>query len=172
MSKLVQGFYKPNNPKKYIGNSSNIVFRSSWERMIYSWLDNSPAIIEWVSEEIVIPYFNPMDKQFHRYFPDAYFKVKTRTNIKECLAEIKPISHAQRPVIKPKQKTKSINIALERYVKNCVKWVAAQHYCSQKGWEFVLICEVPGTNRFARRDDILEIAIKDGNSLLTEGKFI
>ena len=42
--------------------------------MVYC--DQSDNILEWGSEEVVIPYVSPLDGRVHRYFPDFYIKVK------------------------------------------------------------------------------------------------
>ena len=42
-----------------------------------SFLDSDPRIIEWSSEEIVVPYISPVDNRTHRYFVDFYVKMQT-----------------------------------------------------------------------------------------------
>ena len=42
--------------------------------MVYC--DNNPNILEWGSEEIIIPYKSPLDKKVHRYFPDFFIKYR------------------------------------------------------------------------------------------------
>ena len=56
-----KGRYRPSNPKKYKGNPSNIVYRSLWERKFMVYCDNHTKILEWGSEEIIIPYLSPVD---------------------------------------------------------------------------------------------------------------
>ena len=56
-----QGFFKPQNPKKYMGDPTNIVYRSGWEKRVMDWCDANPNIKQWSSEEIVIPYKSPVD---------------------------------------------------------------------------------------------------------------
>ena len=75
-----KGTYTPKNRKKYRGNSSKIVWRSLWERRFMRWCDENPNVITWSSEELSIPYLCPTDRRNHRYFPDFYMKVKTKTN--------------------------------------------------------------------------------------------
>ena len=38
--------------------------------MVYC--DNNESVIEWGSEEVVIPYKSPWDGRIHRYFPDFF----------------------------------------------------------------------------------------------------
>ena len=71
-----KGRYTPQNPSKYKGDYRNIIYRSLWERKFMVYCDQSNNIIEWGSEEIIIPYLSPLDGRIHRYFPDFYIKVK------------------------------------------------------------------------------------------------
>ena len=71
-----KGKYKPDNPSKYRGNVHNVVYRSLWERKFMVYCDNTESVIEWGSEEIIIPYKSPWDGRIHRYFPDFYCKIK------------------------------------------------------------------------------------------------
>ena len=70
------GRYIPKNPKKYKGDPSKVIYRSLWERRFMTYCDSSVSIVEWGSEEIIIPYLSPWDKKIHRYFPDFYIKTK------------------------------------------------------------------------------------------------
>ena len=67
MKKSFKGIYKPTNPKKYVGNPNNIIYRSLLERRFMVYCDNNPGIIQWASEELPIRYYNPIDKKWHRY---------------------------------------------------------------------------------------------------------
>ena len=71
-----KGRYTPQNPQKYRGDHRNIIYRSLWERKFMVYCDQSDNIIEWGSEEVIIPYISPLDGRMHRYFPDFYIKVK------------------------------------------------------------------------------------------------
>ena len=69
-----KGIYKPTNPKKYIGDASQIVYRSLWERKFMRYCDTTEKVIKWASEEIAIRYYNPAKKRMARYFPDFYME--------------------------------------------------------------------------------------------------
>ena len=73
-----QGIFKPRNPDKYIGNVNNICYRSGWERRCFKWLDESPKIIRWNSEEVVVKYVSKLDGRIHNYFVDLYFETKNK----------------------------------------------------------------------------------------------
>ena len=71
-----KGKYQLKNTHKYIGNPMNVIYRSLWERKFMVYADNSDNILEWGSEEHIIPYVSPWDGRRHRYFPDFYIKAK------------------------------------------------------------------------------------------------
>ena len=51
-----KGLFKPKNPSKYKGNINEIVYRSSWEKKMMIYCDTTKSVVEWGSEELVIPY--------------------------------------------------------------------------------------------------------------------
>ena len=44
-----KGRYIPENPKKYKGDPTNIIYRSSWEKQMMIYFDNNEHIVEWQS---------------------------------------------------------------------------------------------------------------------------
>jgi len=76
-TKYVQGIYRPKNKHKYAGNVNEIIYRSSYELQFMNICDNNPAILEWASEEFVIPYIKPTDNKTHRYFLDFWIKYRS-----------------------------------------------------------------------------------------------
>ena len=73
------------------------------------WCDKNENVLQWGSEEIVIPYISPVDRRVHRYFPDFYVKAKTRDErIKKYIVEVKPEKQCQAPK-RPKRQTKKKN---------------------------------------------------------------
>lgn len=128
-------------PEKYEGDPTNIVMRSSWETRFASWCDKNPSVIKWLSEETIIPYRCPTDNRIHRYFVDFKIKVKTRDNkIKTYLVEVKPLSQTVPPEY-PGRQTKKYLTESVTYIKNQAKWKAANEYCKDRGYEFVIITE-------------------------------
>lgn len=107
-----------------------------------NYCDLNENILEWSSEEIVIPYLSPLDQKFHRYFVDFWIKVKDRNGeIKKYLIEIKPKRYTQPPNQNPNRKTKKWVSENYEYVKNQAKWKAAKEYCADRLMEFKLITE-------------------------------
>lgn len=136
-----QGIYPPKNPSKYKGNANNIVYRSSWELRVFKWMDDNPSVLEWASEECVIPYKSPVDQKLHRYFPDIWAKVKGADGrIKTYLLEIKPEYQANAPEVK-KRITKQYITEVCTYAINSAKWKAAREYCMERKWEFKILTE-------------------------------
>jgi hypothetical protein len=139
--KTHKGKYKPKHPEKYKGDPTNIIYRSGWERKVMVWLDTNPNIIQWNSEEVIIPYVKPVDNRVHRYFPDFYAKMVTKDGIlKEVLLEIKPKKETREPT-KKKRITKQYINEVVTWGTNQAKWSAAREYCSDRGWEFHIITE-------------------------------
>ena len=137
MAKSYRGLYRPTNPKKYVGNTKQIVYRSLLERRFMRYCDLNQDILYWASEELPVRYYNPLDKKYHRYFPD--FVVKTVNNDKYMI-EIKHSRQVTKPK-PPKKKTKSYMRESFEYIKNQAKWQAAKSYCDDKCMKFKLITE-------------------------------
>ena len=135
------GFYKPKNPRKYRGNPSRIVYRSLWERKYMIYCDNTPSILEWGSEEVIIPYRSPIDGKAHRYYPDFYIKVREKSGkISKYIIEIKPKKQTKPPYGKDKR-TKAYRNAVLTFAKNKAKWNAAENYCDDRQMKFLILTE-------------------------------
>jgi NADH pyrophosphatase NudC (nudix superfamily) len=130
-----QGKYIPRNPQKFEGDVNNIIFRSSWELKCLQFFDNNPAITKVMSEEIKIPYWNPVKRKPANYFPDFYIELVDKSGtFRRELIEVKP--HSQ--VVE--QKNESVYTALSRAV-NYAKWEAAVKWCTARGINFRIITE-------------------------------
>ena len=133
-----KGKFTPQNPKKYNGNPDNIIYRSSWELRCMKWFDDNPNIIWWSSEELAIPYYSPVDKRMHRYFPDFIIKVKRKDDtIMTYVVEVKPEAQTKKPT--QKRKTKNFLRESITYVVNQMKWKAADEFCHAHGWQFKIV---------------------------------
>jgi hypothetical protein len=136
-----QGFFSPRFPKKYIGDPTNIVYRSGWEKRVMQTLDENTNVLRWASEEIVIPYISPIDNRPHRYFVDFYVEARAPDgSIKKMLLEVKPAAQTKPPK-SPARKTKRYISEVMTYGVNEAKWKAAKEFCLDKGWEFRIITE-------------------------------
>ena len=136
-----KGRYNPVNPKKYKGNSHNIIYRSLWERKFMVYCDTNDKVLEWGSEEIIIPYISPWDSKVHRYFPDFYIKVKQSSgNIKKFIIEVKPKKQTRppKPVVR---KTKRWINEVRTFGINEAKWKHATKWCKDNDMEFKILTE-------------------------------
>lgn len=133
--------WMPSNPQKYAGDYRNIISRSSYETKFFNWVDKNPSVIEWHSEETVVPYVSPVDGRHHRYFLDAKMKVKSNDGkITTYLVEIKPEKFTKPPAT-PKRKTARYIAEVCQWGVNSAKWDAATEYCLDRGWKFVILTE-------------------------------
>lgn len=131
----MKGRFVAKNPAKYVGNSNNIMFRSSWELQFFKWLDNNPAVLRWGSEELAIPYISPLDNRQHRYFPDIIIMYKHKDgSIRKEIVEVKPYSQT---VATPKMSDRD----KQALVVNEAKWKAAAAWAEQMGAKFRVITE-------------------------------
>ena len=137
----LKGKFTPKNIRKYKGDYRNIIYRSSWELKFMKYCDTTPSVLEWVSEEIVVPYRSPLDNKIHRYFVDFYAKIQEADGtITMYLIEIKP-SKQTVPPKKPQRQTKSYIYEVTEYLKNQAKWKAAKEFCDDRMWKFKILTE-------------------------------
>lgn len=133
--KFSKGHYKLKNPEKYAGLGTPI-YRSSWEFHVMKMCDENPAIQQWASESVKIPYRDPLTGKATVYVPDFLVVFVDRNNKKQAeLWEIKPLNQT---LVEKVGKNK-YNQA--QFIKNQVKWEAARNWCKQNGLKFRIITE-------------------------------
>jgi len=129
------GRFIPKNPQKYVGNPNNIMWRSSWELQFFKWLDQTPAVLRWGSEEIAIPYISPLDMRQHRYFPDIIIMYQHKDGtIRKEIVEVKPYSQT---VATPKMSDRD----KQALIVNEAKWKAAAAWAESQGAKFRVVTE-------------------------------
>lgn len=139
--KTYQGKFHPRNPKKYRGNLDNIIYRSGWELRAFKYFDENSNVIEWQSEELVIPYLDPSTGRHRRYFPDIVATVRKEDgNIRTMVIEIKPEKQTKAPVFQ-KRVTKRYIYEVTTWATNKSKWETAESFCKSRDWDFVLMTE-------------------------------
>jgi hypothetical protein len=131
-----KGKFKPENPKKYMGDSDNIIYRSMWERRCMKYFDINPSILQWASEEVVIPYYDSMTKKVRRYFPDFLIKVKTSEGINTHLIEVKPSKDLRPPVGGKGKKKSTVLYEMKTYQLNRDKFASARKWCDDRNITF------------------------------------
>jgi len=137
---IYKGKFIPKNYSKYLGNVTNITYRSSYELKFMNWCDKNESVTGWVSEEIAIPYRNPMDNRIHKYFVDFYVEVTDKTGHKKAyLIEVKPKRFTKPP--EKRRKTKKYLQEVANYAVNEAKWKSAEIFCKEKNLTFMLVTE-------------------------------
>ena len=135
------GQYKPVNYHKYKGDFRRIFYRSSWELMFMKYCDRENNVLEWGSEEIIIPYRCPTDGRVHRYYPDFYVKVRDKDgSLKKYIVEVKPKKQTKPPKA-PQRKTRRYLQEVNTFMKNSAKWKAAKNYCDDRRMDFLILTE-------------------------------
>jgi len=136
-----KGRYKPNRPEKYIGNPTSVIYRSLLERRFMVYCDTSKNILEWGSEEVVVPYKSPVDNKMHRYYVDFIVRLRNKEGLIETiLIEVKPKRQCSPPK-KPTKKRKSYITEMKTWGVNTAKWKAATEYAENKGWKFKIMTD-------------------------------
>ena len=128
--KTYKGRYKPKNPSKYVGDVNNVVYRSMWERHVMKWCDERSDIVQWMSEELVIPYICETDNKPHRYFMDFVIQYKSGRVV---LVEVKPFKETKRPERKQGKSQRIAGTILRSGLrKNSPLWVSCRSHCDPR----------------------------------------
>jgi hypothetical protein len=120
---ILRDCYKNKKTKFKQGNyisqktNRNVNFRSGLELKFYEQLEKNPKVRDYRVENINIEYFFEGTK--HTYTPDVLVEY---TDGKIEMWEIKPKSQTKWP-------------------KNLAKWQAANIFCKNRNWEFIVVTE-------------------------------
>ena len=133
-----QGIFVPKNQDKFIG--SKAIYRSGLELKFFRFCDDNPNVLEWGSENIIVPYISPLDNRAHKYYVDNYIAIKEGTNVVKYLVEIKPSKQTKPPTTKYRKRQHLI-YEQRQYVVNQAKWKAAKEFCRKKGLTFIILTE-------------------------------
>ena len=128
MAKYANGKYAVKNPEKYMGKRTP-TYRSSWEFAFMNFCDNNPAVLNWTSESVKIPYFNPVSGKQTIYIPD-FLIVYVDANQKQHteVVEVKPSTETTMESARSYRDKLSVAI-------NMAKWAAAD------SWLEPIICD-------------------------------
>lgn len=133
--KFSQGIFKLKNPDKYIGLGSPR-YRSSWEFSVMRMCDENPAIKEWASESVKIPYRDPLTGKQTVYVPDFLVVFVDNKGKKRAeLWEIKPMNQTLHEHVGKNKYNQA------QFVRNQVKWTTARNWCKQNGVVFRILTE-------------------------------
>jgi hypothetical protein len=134
MGKWAQGIYEVKNPQKYVG-SGKPKYRSGWEMSFFMFCDNNPAVLQWASEALKIPYRNPLTGKQTIYVPDIFMVYQNKFGQKIAeVVEIKPST--QSVLTEAKSRRDKLAVAL-----NHAKWQAANAWCKSQGIKFRVVTE-------------------------------
>jgi len=163
-----QGYYIPKNVDKIVGNPSEIIYRSGWERDLCRWCDDNPNVIKWGVEIAKIEYrdpgslvfddmkrlnLNPNDPQYwpvRNYFIDFYIELENNDDddsaeSNKLLVEVKPKAQTMRPIppansAKLKEQKHFVN-ECRTFLTNTAKWEAAKKWAEEHDMKFVIWTE-------------------------------
>ncbi len=140
-----QGYFNPSFPEKYLGDCSEIIYRSSWELKFFQFCDNTESVISWGSESTPIKYWNPILKKESTYWIDCYMATKSSDNeITKWLIEVKPNKYLTPPDA-PTRLTEKATLNYARHAKayiiNDAKFRAAKVYAQKNNMRFGIITE-------------------------------
>ena len=132
-SRYNQTYINPKSCHKLFESLRNqpIICRSSWEKIFINWLENSSKVKAWGSECIKVPYYNPVDKKEHSYYPDFCVEL---VDGEKWIVEIKPYNQTQIP-------KNNNSWAWHEFARNTAKWTAVKSECLKKGYKFYILTE-------------------------------
>jgi hypothetical protein len=137
-----QGVFKPKHPEKYAGDPNNIIFRSGYEYEVFHWCDMNDNVLRWGSEEIYIPYYDPVQKKARKYYPDLIVLLKDKTgNLVKIMIEIKPYKQTIEPKATKGKSKRQYLTEVATYATNTAKWDAAKIFCQKNGLIFKTMTE-------------------------------
>jgi len=161
-AKSHQGYFHIKNKEKYVGNTSLIIYRSSWEFSFCKWCDASPSVIRWSSEPTRVPYAdriskldecrklgldpnNPRNWVTKFYNVDFWLEIDKGGTIEKWFIEIKPKHKLKKPVPPPSNATlkeqKRFNILAKEYIINESKWQSMNDWAKKNNSKFYIFTE-------------------------------
>ena len=158
-----QGYYKVQNPTKYVGDPRLVVYRSSWEMKFCKWCDYSPSVTRWSSEPLKIPYYdrisnmernkkerldnnNPRNWKIRNYHTDFWVEInKGDGEIEKWFVEIKPENKLKKPtpppINSPLKKIKRFNMDAKEYLINESKFASLNEWAKKHNMKFYVFTE-------------------------------
>jgi hypothetical protein len=134
MAKYANGKFTVKNPEKYMGKKLP-TYRSSWEFAFMNFCDNNPAVLNWTSESVKIPYYNPVSGKNTIYVPD-FLIVYVDANQKQHteVVEVKPSTETTMESARSYRDKLSVAI-------NMAKWAAEDSWARANNMRFRVITE-------------------------------
>lgn len=143
-----KGRYSPKNPSKYKGDPTKIIYRSLWERKFMVYCDTNSNIVQWASEEVMIPYIDPTTGKRRTYYPDFWVKyIDKDSKMQIRLIEVKPKKQLREPDPSKKYNTPTGRLStryvreVKTYAVNQAKFQAASEFAKDHKWTFQILTE-------------------------------
>jgi 1,4-alpha-glucan branching enzyme len=136
--KYKQGYFHPENIEKYIGYDIPI-YRSGIELDFMRWCDKNTKVKRWGSENIQIPYYDPVKKKNRLYFVDNYVEIYEGNILKKYLIELKDHKETTKPDPRSKKKKTTLLVEQTTWLTNTAKWRESIKFCNKHGFEFLLL---------------------------------
>jgi len=138
MNKWRQGIFIPKNIDKFIG--SKAIYRSGLELKFFRFCDDNKNVVKWGSENVIVPYYSPLDNKGHKYYVDNYIEILEGRKLTKYLVEIKHSRETKPPKTKYRNR-KHLLYEQKTFVTNQAKWEAARKYSKKKGYKFIILTE-------------------------------
>ena len=161
-ARTLQGYYKVQNPQKYIGDPSGVIYRSSWEMKFCKWLDYSPSVLKWSSEPMCIKYWdrvsnmeknikerldnnNPRNWKVRNYYTDFWLEINKGDHIEKWFVEIKPANKLTKPIPPPinssLKQIRNFNMKAKEYLINEGKFSSLNEWAKKHDMLFYVFTE-------------------------------
>ena len=143
-SRYRQGYYKLENPDKYTGDPTQIIYRSSYEYKFCRYCDFTKEVINWASEPFSVKYFDPVKKKQREYHIDFFIKVAKGGTMLNYLVEVKPKDKLTMPVLESRatlKRLKQYNQEMEEFIVTKAKKEAAEAYAHAMGYKYIIVTE-------------------------------
>lgn len=136
----LQGKYVLKNPNKYVVNTKFIHYKSSFERKMFKYFDETKSVVSWGYEIVSVPYmFNGGN---HNYFIDIYAEIMNKKGtVDRYLIEIKPKKQVTPPKNSPRRNQANFRKEMAVYQQNSAKWRYAEAYANNNNMKFKILTE-------------------------------
>lgn len=114
------------------------------------WLDRTPQVVEWSSEDIRVPYIKPTDGKVHHYYLDFYMKLRDKRGVDhKYIIEIKPYKQTIPPKPHGNKKPSTILYETRQYAINTSKWKSAKKWAESHKMKFIIITDKDIKERYS-----------------------
>lgn len=138
MNRWRQGVFVPKNPDKFLGTKA--IYRSGLELKFFRFCDDNKNIRKWGSENVIVPYYSPLDNKGHKYYVDNYIEIFEGNTLVKYLVEIKHSRETKPPKTKYRNR-RHLLYEQKTFIRNQAKWKAAREFSKKRGYKFIILTE-------------------------------